>query len=412
MAANAVSQECDDTEFLTCPVCLELFIKPVMLDCGHNFCKSCIEKVWDSSDKVLACPECREEFQTRKYSVNWLLAKQVEAVILRTGSTEGNSEVSRSPNTAFCVQHEEKLKLFCKEDETLVCIICRDSAKHAGHSFLPMDEAASLHRGKITTAQADLQPRLQELVELQTKQEQKILDIKAVSNISELCNSVEQTGSIYKPDLICGKLSFWHFTGPLQYSVWKEMKPIISPVPSSLFLKYNMPHRSLVVSQDLTSVMKTDKNMFWKAQMFEMFEMKEYYSVVLACQGFSSGRHYWEVEVGDKTGWVLGVAAKSVIKEGRIPRSITFGHWAICLTAGSKYCTCGQVPELLSLNINPHKIGVYLDYEGGQISFYNADNMTHIHTFSDTFKECLYPSLSLDCGHYCSKPLKLFHLKL
>ncbi|XP_043942106.1 zinc-binding protein A33-like [Protopterus annectens] len=146
MAANVVSQECDDEEFLTCPVCLELFIKPVILDCGHNFCKSCIEKVWDSSDKVPDCPECRKEFKTRKYTVNWLLAKQVEAVRLRTGSTDGNSVVGQPLNTAFCEQHEEKLKLFCREDETLVCIICRDSAKHAGHSFLPVGEAASLHR--------------------------------------------------------------------------------------------------------------------------------------------------------------------------------------------------------------------------------------------------------------------------
>ncbi|XP_043942107.1 zinc-binding protein A33-like [Protopterus annectens] len=247
---------------------------------------------------------------------------------------------------------------------------------------------------------------------------------QAVSNISQLCNSVEQTGSRCKPNLISGNLSFWHFTGPLQYSVWKEMKSIITPVPASLFLDSNTAHRDFVLSQDLTSVVKANpyQNMSPLLQIHaemmakldeisEMLEMEKY-NAVLASQGFSSGRHYWEVEVGDNAWWFLGVAAKSVIKEGSIPLSVTSGHWAICLKAGSKYFTCEQVLKLLSLSINPHKIGVYLDYEGGQISFYNADNMTHIHTFSDTFKECLYPSFSPNYVHCCSKPLKLFHLKL
>uniref|UniRef100_A0A3Q4GK57 RING-type domain-containing protein n=1 Tax=Neolamprologus brichardi TaxID=32507 RepID=A0A3Q4GK57_NEOBR len=45
---------------LTCPVCLELFHDPVILECGHHFCQVCIIQCWEAkADELSSCPKCR-----------------------------------------------------------------------------------------------------------------------------------------------------------------------------------------------------------------------------------------------------------------------------------------------------------------------------------------------------------------
>ncbi|XP_043941902.1 zinc-binding protein A33-like [Protopterus annectens] len=178
MTTNLVTEACNNAEDYTCYLCKELFKKPVILDCGHNYCKSCIDNAWDNSVKDPACPECREEFKSKKYTVNWLLAKQVAALNLSSGSTDKGTGPLHKAITAKCLQHEENLKLFCREDETLICIICRDSTKHSGHSFLPLDEAVIKYQDKMTTVQVPLETALQKLAELQAQQKKKITDVK------------------------------------------------------------------------------------------------------------------------------------------------------------------------------------------------------------------------------------------
>ncbi|XP_064900179.1 E3 ubiquitin-protein ligase TRIM7 [Columba livia] len=116
---------------------------------------------------------------------------------------------------------------------------------------------------------------------------------------------------------------------------------------------------------------------------------------VLASEGFSSGRHYWEVEVGDGESWVLGAARESVRRKEKIDFAPEEGIWAIGLNWKGKNWDQYQAftsPETpLSLCERPRKIGVYLDYEGGWVAFYNADNMAPIFTFTAAFSERVFP---------------------
>ncbi|XP_043942311.1 E3 ubiquitin-protein ligase TRIM39-like [Protopterus annectens] len=54
---------------LVCPVCLDLYDHPVTLECGHNFCKSCINRVLDVQPDA-SCPQCRKRLAVRKYTTN------------------------------------------------------------------------------------------------------------------------------------------------------------------------------------------------------------------------------------------------------------------------------------------------------------------------------------------------------
>ncbi|NXU96545.1 A33 protein, partial [Cettia cetti] len=121
----------------------------------------------------------------------------------------------------------------------------------------------------------------------------------------------------------------------------------------------------------------------------------DYAFCVLASEGFTSGRHYWEVEVGDGESWVLGAARESVRRKEKVDFAPEEGIWAVGLNWKGKNWDQYQAftsPETpLSLCERPRKIGVYLDYEGGWVAFYNADNMAPIFTFTAAFSERIFP---------------------
>ncbi|XP_041840964.1 E3 ubiquitin-protein ligase TRIM39 isoform X2 [Melanotaenia boesemani] len=118
---------------------------------------------------------------------------------------------------------------------------------------------------------------------------------------------------------------------------------------------------------------------------------------VLALRGFTTGRHYWEVGVGDKTAWDLGVARESVSRKGVVTLSPEDGYWTVCLRSGSEYRACEGQAQLLSLPQRPQVIGVFLDYEDGTVSFYDAEAKTHIYSFTEVqFTETMFPFFNPD----------------
>lgn len=115
---------------------------------------------------------------------------------------------------------------------------------------------------------------------------------------------------------------------------------------------------------------------------------------VLGREGFSSGRHYWEVEVGGKTDWDLGLASQSISRKGKIMVSPSNGYWFLSLRDKNNYAFRTERSTALPLSQKPQKIGVFVDYEKGQVSFYNVDAKVHIYTFMDKFSETIYPFFS------------------
>ncbi|KAK2815491.1 hypothetical protein Q5P01_025958 [Channa striata] len=115
---------------------------------------------------------------------------------------------------------------------------------------------------------------------------------------------------------------------------------------------------------------------------------------VLAHQGFSSGRHYWEVEVGEKTDWDLGVASYSVNRKGKIIVNPAHGYWFLSLRDQTDYAFRTEPSTNLTVDPRPSRIGIFVDYDMGLVSFYNVDARVIIYTFKDTFSDTIHPFFS------------------
>ncbi|XP_066577177.1 uncharacterized protein LOC136767308 [Amia ocellicauda] len=134
----------------------------------------------------------------------------------------------------------------------------------------------------------------------------------------------------------------------------------------------------LILSEDGKQVRHGDKRQALPDNP-ERFDLSP---CVLGKEGFSSGRHYWEVEVGEKTDWDLGVARESISRKGQITLSPEDGYWTVWLRIGNEYEALDDPSVLLPLSLKPRTGGVFVDYEGGQVSFYNVEARSHIYTFT------------------------------
>ncbi|XP_030281551.1 uncharacterized protein LOC115586545 [Sparus aurata] len=129
---------------------------------------------------------------------------------------------------------------------------------------------------------------------------------------------------------------------------------------------------------------------------------------VLAKQSFSSGRFYYEVQVKEKTEWDLGVARESINRKGVITPSPQDGYWTICLRNKNEHKACADPSVSLPLERQPEKVGVFVDYEEGLVSFYDVDAAALIYSFTGCcFTQKLYPFFSpcLNDGGENSAPL-------
>uniref|UniRef100_A0A3B4TQN0 E3 ubiquitin-protein ligase TRIM21-like n=1 Tax=Seriola dumerili TaxID=41447 RepID=A0A3B4TQN0_SERDU len=115
---------------------------------------------------------------------------------------------------------------------------------------------------------------------------------------------------------------------------------------------------------------------------------------VLAHQGFNSGRHYWEVHVGGKTDWDLGVACRSVNRKGKITVSPAHGYWFLSLRDRNDYAFRTEPSTSLAVNIRPSRIGVYVDCDKGVVSFYDVEARVLIYTFTYSFPDTIHPFFS------------------
>ncbi|XP_072559349.1 zinc-binding protein A33-like isoform X3 [Paramormyrops kingsleyae] len=263
------------------------------------------------------------------------------------------------------------------------------------HQFLKEEEEARL--AILRVEEMEKSERMKEKIENISKQvstlSEKIRDIEKVMGAEDISflKTVSDTKekaqcSLQDPKLALGALiDVAKHLGSLKFRVWEKMLGTVQYTPVTL--DPNTAHPWLSVSDDLTSVRDTGV----KQQLPDNPERFTKYVLLLGSEGFNSGKHSWEVEVGDKPKWDVGVAAESVNRKGGITSRPEDGFWVVRLTNGDKYTARDSTPTPLRLKRKPQRIRVQLDYDRGEVSFSNPADMSLIYTFKGTFTGRLFP---------------------
>ena len=132
---------------LTCSICMNYFIDPVTIDCGHSFCRPCLYLCWEEDQTPKSCPECRGLSEKPDFKTNIVL-KRLASLARQDAAKQTNSSEAQ-----ICVTHKEAKGLFCEVDKTLLCGPCSASPEHAAHNHRPVQWAAEEYRvGDVSKA--------------------------------------------------------------------------------------------------------------------------------------------------------------------------------------------------------------------------------------------------------------------
>ncbi|XP_037389851.1 E3 ubiquitin-protein ligase TRIM39-like isoform X3 [Pygocentrus nattereri] len=357
----------------------------------------------------------------------------------------------------ICQKHERPLELFCRDDQTCVCQFCTEG-DHKTHSTVPIEEESgekkkSSEKEKvdgveifrallrcIERSQAELLEEKQKAAERQAEEfikelEQEISELKRrdteleqLSHTEDHLHLIQVYPSLWSPPptknwtevRINSHLrveTLRRALTRLQEELSKEMKKVdehemkrIQQYAVDVTLDPDSAHPFLILSDDGKQVRHGDK----RQKLPDKLERFDYCVNVLGKEGFSSGRFYYEVQVRGKTEWDLGVTRESSSRKGKIILSPENGYWTVWLRNETEYKALDSPRVPLSLKQTPQKVGVFVDYEEGLVSFYDVEARSHIYSFTgQSFTEKLYQyfSPSLSYGGKNSAPLIITPVK-
>ncbi|XP_068133949.1 E3 ubiquitin/ISG15 ligase TRIM25-like [Hyperolius riggenbachi] len=166
--------------------------------------------------------------------------------------------------------------------------------------------------------------------------------------------------------------------------------------PADITLDVNTASNKLHISDDRKTAVWTEieQNRPQTPERFQPFN-------VLSSQEFSSGRYYWEFECSKEIGWKVGVSYPSIERSG--DQSFIGNNnksWCLQMLYNQYTTIHNNLPYLLPHNVSSNKFRICLDYEAGQLSFYElCEPIRHLHTFTATFTEPLHAAF----GFYRTK---------
>ncbi|XP_068094531.1 E3 ubiquitin/ISG15 ligase TRIM25-like [Hyperolius riggenbachi] len=352
---------------LDCSICLTIYTDPVTLRCGHNFCWLCIDQALDTQEGagVYSCPECRKRFQKRPalqrnitlcnivesfrsaqpdqeetgvfctYCIHSPVPAVMSCLMCEASLCDNHLTVhSKSPEHVLCdpttsmknrkcFVREKILEYYCLADAACIC-------DHQGHNVETLDKASKKNE-EVSRQEEQLSLPLANFI--QKLKIKKAELSRKMCHIEELCNMTDpltvlqesHTGDLCDTeegdkedrerhdgrDLDVALISHTLYTG-LSDIIAGVTGGCIIQKATDISLDINTVHNNLHISEDM-------KCLSWSYFSQSHPETPERFQIcvqVLSRQSFSSGRHYWEVDVSKSEWWNVGMCYPSIDRRG------------------------------------------------------------------------------------------------
>uniref|UniRef100_UPI00358EBBE2 tripartite motif-containing protein 14-like n=1 Tax=Myxine glutinosa TaxID=7769 RepID=UPI00358EBBE2 len=164
----------------------------------------------------------------------------------------------------------------------------------------------------------------------------------------------------------------------------------------------NSAHRRIILSEDLSMATRTEV----KQPYSEHADRFDFWDQVLATDSYSSGCHYWEIDVSQSRYCAVGVALNNLRRKGGNKQTRLGWNsesWCICKWFNDYIVMHNNVKTQLSLDVGPLKFGLFLDCEKGELTVFGDSQVLHVFkgNFSDSVKPALLFGLS-GSAQFCS----------
>nr|XP_020768327.1 tripartite motif-containing protein 64-like [Odocoileus virginianus texanus] len=422
---------------LTCSICMNCFLDPVTIDCGHSFCRPCLSLCWEEDWILKSCPECRGISERPHFKTNIALKR------LASLARQARADHDHRSEEQICETHQEARGLFCEADQTLLCGPCSERPEHAAHSHSPIHRAAEESREKLLKRMGSLWKTREEMKIILNQEAKKTRSFKDYVSLrkemiraeyqrmllllreeeqlhlealereaKEICEQLKESvltmtqyrerlkdmyreltamcckpdrellqvrkevdswtdlAEIQKPQPVNPELTCWPVTGILDMLNNFRVDNILSQTMT-------IHHMSLSEDDDDASVMSRDEHhgVSRQPQIVESV-------VSWGARAFTSGRHYWELDVTHSSSWILGTCKDILITDTNIS---IYSEEACVLFAkkvNNHYSLFTNTPPYIQYVKRPlGRIGVFLDYDNGTVSFYDVCRTSLIYSF-------------------------------
>ncbi|XP_076968182.1 tripartite motif-containing protein 43-like [Tamandua tetradactyla] len=420
---------------LTCLICLNYLVDPVTIGCGHSFCRPCLYLSWEEAEAPAKCPTCREESSPQKDLKTSILLKNMVSYVRQASLCQFLSSEEH-----LCGTHKETKKIFCEEDKNLLCWSCSKSQEHETHKHSSIEGAAEDYQEKLLKQMSSLWEKIQEnkrnlneesriisiwdeyvslrsmmtkfaygemnpylheeekqQVERLKKEGKKILK-KLKKNEAAMIQKRNHLREMYEELMkMCHKpdVEMLQDLGDIltrsesaQLHMPQPVRPELNAGPiTGLIDRLSRYRVDISFSNEIcnyNSVLFDDLRRLTSARGHQDAALNYQRSNSFASRGtqvFTSGEHYWELDVDDSCSWAVGVCRDPWIRKNGTLFESEEAFLFVCVKEDNHYSFFTTGPVFCQYIQKPlGRVGVFLDCNAGSLSFFNVAKSTLIWT--------------------------------